>query len=484
MNAREKLKPSKRKIIQLYCALLYNAYIKGFIKGEIYTGKAKYACVPGLNCYSCPGAVSSCPLGSLQAALAGTHDRIGFYIFGILLLYGIIAGRTVCGWLCPFGLLQELLHKIPTPKLKKNKATRILSYLKYVILAVFAVILPLAYGLAKDMSLPGFCKYICPAGTLEGAVGLLINPSNKFLFGALGGTFRLKITILILCILTCIFVYRAFCRFICPLGAIYGLFNRFCFIGVRTDESACNHCGLCVKKCETDILHVSDRECIQCGKCIDVCAQGALSLKAGKIVLKANEIAESPLPENERVSNNKKRKLFSVIAMVVAAAVLIFVFVCVNFSNPNPVSPENAGQSVGYEPGMQLEDFSIECLDGSTFRLEENRGKTVIINLWATYCGPCVEEMPYFCDIADRYDDVTVIAIHHPLTVTDVDAFVSEKGWNIPVAVDKEGPASVWDKVGGTTVMPQTIVLDKDGIVVENHVGNVTPEMLEKYCEP
>ena len=58
MNAREKLKPSKRKIIQLYCALLYNAYIKGFIKGEIYTGKAKYA----LNCYSCPGAVSSCPL--------------------------------------------------------------------------------------------------------------------------------------------------------------------------------------------------------------------------------------------------------------------------------------------------------------------------------------------------------------------------------------------------------------------------------------
>ena len=101
-----KLKPSKRKVIQLYSALLYNAYMKGFVTGEIFQGKSKAVCLPGLNCYSCPGAIGACPLGSIQNALAESKTKLPTYVFGIILLYCIIFGRTICGFLCPVGLLQ------------------------------------------------------------------------------------------------------------------------------------------------------------------------------------------------------------------------------------------------------------------------------------------------------------------------------------------------------------------------------------------
>ena len=180
------LRPAKRRLIQLYSALLYNAHVRGFIKGEIYTGNTKAMCVPGFNCYSCPAAVGACPLGSLQNALASSGNRAGFYVFGIIMLWGLMLGRTICGWICPLGLIQELLHKIPTPKIRKSRVTHYLSYLKYFFLVVFAVAMPLWYGLKQGMTVPGFCKYICPAGTFEGAMGLLANPGNTSFFKMLG----------------------------------------------------------------------------------------------------------------------------------------------------------------------------------------------------------------------------------------------------------------------------------------------------------
>ena len=116
-------KPTKRRLIQVYAALLYNAHIKGFIKGDIYVGPTKNICVPGFNCYSCPGAIGACPLGALQNALASADKRAPWYVLGILMLYGLTLGRTICGWICPLGLIQELFHKIPTPKLPKGRVT-------------------------------------------------------------------------------------------------------------------------------------------------------------------------------------------------------------------------------------------------------------------------------------------------------------------------------------------------------------------------
>ena len=124
-------RPTTRRLVQLYAALLQNAHLRGFAEGKIYTGPVKAVCVPGLNCYSCPGAVGACPLGALQNAIAASANRPAFYVVGLLLLFGLTLGRVVCGWLCPVGLIQEGLHRIPTPKLKKNRYTRVLSYLKY-----------------------------------------------------------------------------------------------------------------------------------------------------------------------------------------------------------------------------------------------------------------------------------------------------------------------------------------------------------------
>ena len=331
-------KPSKRRLIQLYSALLYNAHLRGFIDGEIYQGKVKYACVPGFNCYSCPGAVGACPLGALQNALASSGHRAGFYVFGMLMLFGIILGRTICGWLCPLGLVQELLHHIPTYKIKKNRVTRFLSYCKYVFLAVFALAIPLYYGIKHDLPMPGFCKFICPAGTFEGAIGLLSNPVNSSKFSMLGIFFTRKFVILLIIILACIFCYRSFCRFVCPLGAIYGIFNKYCLVGVKVDMNRCNGCGLCVSHCGMDVKRVGDHECINCGKCMEVCHQKAISMKAGKITLMAPQVtapknggsgSTEEMPAQKTISKGTSRLI-----SLVAAAVLVFALIWFNFLDP------------------------------------------------------------------------------------------------------------------------------------------------------
>ncbi len=479
-TGRPSLRPSTRRLIQLYSALLHNAHLKGFVEGEIYRGKAKYACVPGLNCYSCPGAVGACPLGALQNALASSGHRAGWYVVGILLLFGVTLGRTLCGWLCPFGLVQELLHKLPTWKIQKGRFTRALSGLKYLVLAVFVMAIPLWYGLRYEIPVPAFCKYLCPAGTLEGSVGLLSNANNAGLFGMLGILFTRKIIILLVIGLACVFCYRSFCRFLCPLGAIYGLFNRFCLVSVRVDEDRCNGCGACVRGCGMDVRQVGDRECIHCAKCMDGCAQKAISLKVGGVVLKGpagTSAGGGPL----------KRRGAGRIAWGLALAVLCFALLWFNVLDPavraeagnGTASPAAQGEaSIGYEVGMQLEDFTLHCLDGTDFRLADTRGKVVFINLWATYCAPCVQELPYFDALYRAHaDDMAMLAVHASLITDDPAQFVTDKGWNFPFAVDEEDDR-LWHIVNGSSTLPQTIVLDRNGIVIYNQEGSVTPEML------
>lgn len=280
--------PTRRRIIQVYAALLYNCNFKGFSSGKIYTGNSKFACVPGLNCYSCPGAVGACPLGSLQNALASSGTRTPAYVIGILALFGLMLGRTICGFLCPMGLGQELLYKIKTPKVKKSKITRVLSYFKYVLLAVLVISIPVMY----QTGVPAFCKYICPSGTLIGGIGLLINSNNADMFAMLGPLFTWKFLLLVVFVVASVFIFRFFCRFICPLGAIYGFFNRIALLGVKLDKKKCTDCGLCSAVCKMDVKKVGDHECINCGACIKVCPTKAISWKGSQLFLKDSAVEQ------------------------------------------------------------------------------------------------------------------------------------------------------------------------------------------------
>lgn len=264
----------RRRLIQVTAAVAYNLNWKGFATGTISKSATKSICVPGLNCYSCPGAIGACPLGTLQAALNGLPNKLPLYAMGTLLLFGIFLGRAICAFLCPIGLVQELLYKIPTKKLKKSRFTRGLSWLKYGILAVFVIAIPIWYLIATGVSTPGFCKFICPAGTLEGGVPLVL--LNEGMRQAAGGLFVWKLILLGAFLISSVFIYRPFCRFICPLGAIYSFFNRVAVFGVRVDQARCIGCNRCVKQCKLDVKEINDRECIRCGECKAVCPVNAI----------------------------------------------------------------------------------------------------------------------------------------------------------------------------------------------------------------
>ena len=242
-----------RKMIQAGFGILSNSYLKGFAEGTIYKGQLKNFCVPGMNCYSCPGALGACPIGAMQSVFDGRKRKFAFYVVGYLALIGLLAGRFVCGWLCLFGLLQELLYKIPTPKLTvPDRADRILRKANFFFLLV-------------------------SVGTLEGGIPLVL--LNSGMRAAAGLLFQWKFLLLVLCILASVFIYRPFCKYVCPLGAFYALFRKVSLVRMAVDETACVHCGACAKICKMNVDPVKEpdsAECIRCGECMKACPKNAL----------------------------------------------------------------------------------------------------------------------------------------------------------------------------------------------------------------
>lgn len=325
MAKRTKTKKVKGRLaIQLFFSALTNSYVTGFAAGKIYQGNLKNLCHPGLNCYSCPGARLACPIGSLQAVIGSRGFNISLYVFGFMLLVGATLGRMVCGFLCPFGMVQELLHKIPFPKkIKTFRGDRMLRKLKYVLLIVFVIALPLLIVNPAGESSPYFCKLVCPAGALEGAVPLVVFPPQTAGAAALPGGLTLdlpggapkvelmdqgsaaryetgtlfiwKISLMAAVLLVSVLIYRPFCRYLCPLGAVYGALNPVALYRLRLDEKACVHCGACKRACGMALdptSQLNHPECVRCGDCVNACPVDALSMGFG--CKKAGEAASVP----------------------------------------------------------------------------------------------------------------------------------------------------------------------------------------------
>ena len=262
-----------RLAIQVASTAIVNGYAAGFIHGKIFTGETKALCVPVLNCYSCPGALGACPIGALQAVLGGNKHSVSFYVLGFLMLFGIILGRLMCGFLCPFGLVQDLLYKIHTRKFTvPARIDRILRPIKYIMLIGLVIAAPLIFTNTYGIAEPYFCKLICPAGVLQGALPLM--SINEGLRAAAGLLFSWKFALLCIVIITSIVISRPFCKYVCPLGAFYGLFNKFSLYQMSCNKSTCIQCGTCKSVCLMDIditEYANSTECVRCGRCKASC---------------------------------------------------------------------------------------------------------------------------------------------------------------------------------------------------------------------
>ena len=267
--------------VQAGAALLTNLHLPNFFRGRLYQGAAKAVCVPGLNCYSCPAASGACPIGAFQAVVGSSKFRFSYYITGTLILLGVLLGRFICGFLCPFGWFQELLHKLPTKKLSTRRL-RPLTYLKYAVLLVMVVLLPALAVNEVGMGDPFFCKYLCPQGVLEGAIPLSL--TNAGIRAALGTLFTRKLSILLAVAVLSVVFYRPFCKWLCPLGAFYALFNKVSLFQMQVDPNKCISCGKCAKACQMDVditKTPNHTECIRCGMCVRACPTHAVAFRYG-----------------------------------------------------------------------------------------------------------------------------------------------------------------------------------------------------------
>ena len=255
----------KRRLFQIGTLVVSNSYIGSVFYNNIYQGWFKGVCVPFMNCYGCPLAIMSCPIGTLQHFVI--LKAFPFLLIGFLGIIGLVVGRMTCGWLCPFGFLQEMLYKIKTKKFYPRK---VFSYTKYLILVGLTLLV--AFWVGE----PWFCK-LCPVGSLEASVPLVLwNPSGDIfsqggsIVSRVGFLFYIKLFILFALVTFAIFVHQPFCRYVCPLGAIWSVFNRFSLFRMKVYTDVCAFFDECHQGCHMDI-HVhqtpNDGDCTRCLEC-------------------------------------------------------------------------------------------------------------------------------------------------------------------------------------------------------------------------
>jgi len=223
---------------------------------------------PFFYCYGCPWAAAACPIGLLQ-----THAALGpfpFYAIGTLGIFGLTLGRFWCGWGCPFGTVQDMVSWI-----RRRNDFISLPPFPWTGLIVLVGVLITAWIAAETL----FCK-VCPAGSLFAAIPHRI-ASSEFSFGTF---FYVHLATLAVALILFFVIGRFWCRYLCPLGSLFGLFNRASFLKVRVAAGSCVNCEECLNVCPVNIQAPEDIErsssCIRCGKCIDACPHGSIKISA------------------------------------------------------------------------------------------------------------------------------------------------------------------------------------------------------------
>ncbi len=283
MTLKSKTRPrDARHWFQAFFAVALNAWVPGWFKPGIFQGGVKGVCVPVLNCYSCPSALGACPIGSMQTFFGELRSnlslgvrRFGLYVIGFLGLAGSLVGRMTCGWVCPFGSLQELLYKVPGPKIR---LPRFLSWFRYAFLVVMVILLPLLVLDSFGAGETWFCKWVCPAGTLEAGIPLLL--LDKGLRPMIGFMFHWKVGLLVVFVVLMVLSRRPFCRAVCPLGAFLGPFNKVSVFRMSVDLEKCTRCDQCYRECPVDLKFyegANSPDCVRCLKCVSSCKFGAIS---------------------------------------------------------------------------------------------------------------------------------------------------------------------------------------------------------------
>ena len=244
--------------------LLLNSYFTVFQTKQIYDGPFRSVCVPGLNCHACPTAMMGCPIGMLQH-FSATH-KFPFFLIGFLGVIGLISGRFTCGWLCPWGLLQDVMHAF---KRLTVHIPKYLTHLKYATLIILVLILPY-------LTYQHWFSKLCPMGALIAGIPWAVwNPDDPVFESAIvdpasiGTMFWIKMIILGVFLALFLIVKRPFCRTVCPLGATYALFNRVSLVSVKV-KSSCTDCGRCEEICPMDLkvrTEVNSENCIKCLDC-------------------------------------------------------------------------------------------------------------------------------------------------------------------------------------------------------------------------
>lgn len=216
-------------------------------------------CGPVFHCYACPLATFACPIGVL-ANFSAIH-MFPFAALGTLVASGAVFGSFICGWACPFGFLQDMIAKIPTPKFT---VPLWMGNLRYLVLIACVAVIPFLWG--KDSSL--FICSLCPVGAMEGA---LPNMAKAAMAGSpVSWPNAAKMTILVLMVIAMFFTWRPWCTLFCPLGAIYGLMNNVSFLFLRFHPKLCVDCADCRSLCRDsgEAEHrVDGMRCVRCLEC-------------------------------------------------------------------------------------------------------------------------------------------------------------------------------------------------------------------------